>query len=162
MTDPDCAILIARHGPAMLLYARQFAPSLADAEDIVQDAFLRAFRRPPQATDAAVHLFTCVRSVALDQLRANRRRERRESSVAREAPLLVSPDSDRHEFREAVEASLSRLPAEQSEVLVLKIWGGLTFEQIGAALHVPPNTAASRYRSACELLRRLLNKEVFK
>jgi DNA-directed RNA polymerase specialized sigma24 family protein len=42
---------------------------------------------------------------------------------------------------------------------VLKIWAGLTLEQIGEALQIPPNTAASRYRSACDQMRRLLSKE---
>ena len=55
-----------------------------------------------------------------------------------------------------IEAALQRLPAEQREVLVLKIWNELTFEQIAETLGIPPNTAASRYRYALAALRKEL------
>jgi hypothetical protein len=58
--------------------------------------------------------------------------------------------------RAAIELALRRLPPEQRDVLVLKIWGELTFEQVAAQLEIPPNTAASRYRYALTTLRREL------
>lgn len=45
------------------------------------------------------------------------------------------------------------MPEEQRAVVHLKLWGELTFEQIAAALEIPPNTAASRYRYALDKLR---------
>jgi len=59
-----------------------------------------------------------------------------------------------------VQDALNRLPANQRAVVTLKIWGGLTFAEIGAALDIPPNTAASRYRYALEDLRKW-TREVF-
>ena len=56
-------------------------------------------------------------------------------------------------FREELAAALGELPAEQRAVAHLKLWGGLTFEEIAAALEIPPNTAASRYRYALDKLR---------
>ena len=56
----------------------------------------------------------------------------------------------------ALARSLPSLPAEQREVVVLKVWGDLTFEQIGEQLQISPNTAASRWRYAMEALRRLI------
>ena len=44
------------------------------------------------------------------------------------------------------QAALTQLPPEQREVIVLKVWGGLTFSQIAETLGMPANTAASRYR----------------
>jgi RNA polymerase sigma-70 factor (ECF subfamily) len=58
--------------------------------------------------------------------------------------------------RVAIEDALQRIPPEQREVLVLKIWGELTFEQIGTELALSPNTAASRYRYALAALRQEL------
>ena len=58
---------------------------------------------------------------------------------------------------QALAQSLPLLPAEQREVVVLKVWGALTFEQIGEQLQLSPNTAASRWRYAMEALRRLIN-----
>jgi RNA polymerase sigma-70 factor (ECF subfamily) len=48
---------------------------------------------------------------------------------------------------------LGELPPEQRAVVHLKLWEGLTFEQIAASLDLPPNTAASRYRYALDKLR---------
>ncbi len=60
------------------------------------------------------------------------------------------------EQRELVQYALAQVSIAQREVLVLKIWQGLTFPQIAEALDIPVNTAASRYRYALTALRRLL------
>jgi RNA polymerase sigma-70 factor (ECF subfamily) len=54
---------------------------------------------------------------------------------------------------------LTALPVEQREVVVMKIWGRLTFPQMGEALGISANTAASRYRYALEKLRTQLSME---
>ena len=48
--------------------------------------------------------------------------------------------------RLAVESALRELPDEQREIIVLRVWGQMTFEEVAAALDISPNTAASRYR----------------
>ena len=50
--------------------------------------------------------------------------------------------------------SIDRLPHEQREVLVMKIWNDLTFAKIAEALEISPNTAASRYRYALAALKK--------
>src|SRR5262249_37983402 len=55
-----------------------------------------------------------------------------------------------------VEGALRSLPGEQREVLVLRIWGGLTFAEIATALDQSINTVASRHRYALDALRRQL------
>ena len=62
------------------------------------------------------------------------------------------------ERREQLAAALRTLPESQREVVVLKVDGELTFEQIGATLSISANTAASRYRYALERLRGLLSE----
>ena len=52
--------------------------------------------------------------------------------------------------------ALGELPEEQRAVVHLKLWEGLTFEQIAAALDISPNTAASRYRYGLDKLRERL------
>jgi RNA polymerase sigma-70 factor (ECF subfamily) len=51
---------------------------------------------------------------------------------------------------------LARIPEKHREVIVLKIWGELTFAQIAAQLGESPNTVASRYRYGLEHLKKLL------
>jgi RNA polymerase sigma-70 factor (ECF subfamily) len=58
-----------------------------------------------------------------------------------------------------VAAALDTLPEAQREVLVMKLWGGLTFPQIAVALGIPADTAASRFRYALARLRERLAEE---
>jgi RNA polymerase sigma-70 factor (ECF subfamily) len=149
-----------RHGPAMLLLARQWVASTSDAEDVVQEAFIRFWRSRDRVAEPAGYLFACVKHVALDWQRGRRRQLRREEATARaEAEPLLAVPIEQDERRARVEAALRTLPENQAEVLVLRIWGGLTFSQIAAALDVPENTAASRYRYALARLREQLAEE---
>ena len=158
--DDDWTDWLARHGAALVLFARQWVPSYADAEDVVQEAFVRFWRSRPQADDPTAYLFACVRSHALDWRRGQSRRARREAAAARpeRTEPLFAPKLEQDERRAALEAAVAVLPAEQREVLVLKIWGGLTFAQIADALGLSPNTAASRYRYALAKLREQLTE----
>ena len=72
----DWAAWFDAHGAALVLFARQWAPTAGDAEDVVQDAFVRFWPARRRAADPTAYLFACVRRAALDWLRAGRRRER--------------------------------------------------------------------------------------
>jgi RNA polymerase sigma-70 factor (ECF subfamily) len=153
----DWSAWLDAHGAALVLFARQWAPAVGDAEDVVQDAFLRFWKARHRAADPSAYLFACVRRAALDWLRSDRRRTKREERAARpETASVFQFAPEQAERRAMIEAALGRLPEEQRAVLVLKIWGGLTFPQIAAALEIPANTAASRYRYALAGLRELL------
>ena len=92
--------------------------------------------------------------------RGRQRQVRREQAMARpEAEPLFAGPLEQDERRAAIEAALRELPEDQAEVLVMKIWGGLTFPQIAAALDTAGNTAASRYRYALAKLREQLAEE---
>jgi RNA polymerase sigma-70 factor, ECF subfamily len=148
------------HGAALLLFARQFVARVADAEDIVQEAFVRYWRSRGQVEEPAPYMFACVRHCALDWQRGKRRQLRREELAARpESAPLFAHAAEQDERRQAIEIALRELPEEQAAVLVMKIWGGLTFAQIAAALETSPNTAASRYRYALARLRESLAEE---
>jgi RNA polymerase sigma-70 factor, ECF subfamily len=146
------------YGRKLLLFARQWATGAADAEDIVQEAFVRFWRSPHRAeAEAHVQLFAMVRRAGLDHARRTNRRVVREHVVARDVESVAwfAPTGlEHHEREQAMQDALSRLPGEQREVVVLKIWGELTFEEIARSLDLSPNTAASRYRYALEALRR--------
>jgi RNA polymerase sigma-70 factor (ECF subfamily) len=144
---------VARQGPVALLYARSMTGSLADAEDALQEGFVRFFRfwnKGGQMRDRAKMLFACVRSALLDQRRGNLRRQRREELRGRDMPLFEESGEAQAARRELVNRALEELPEEQREVVVMKLWGGLTFAEIGEAVGVPANTAATRYRYALE------------
>ena len=137
-----------------MLLARQWAATRADAEDIVQEAFVRFWRSRERVAEPAAYLYACVKRCALDWQRGIQRRTRREQATARSEaePRFVAP-LELDERRWAIEAALAALPEDQASVLVMRIWGGLSFPQIAAALEIPANTAASRYRYALARLR---------
>lgn len=161
MAQDDWTAWLSRHGPALLLLARQWAADQSDAEDLVQEAFLRFWRSRAAAHDPTAYLYACVRNCALDMMRGRARRQTRERSAARAERVAdwFTSDPQRAERNARIERVLADLPQAQREVVVMKIWGRLSFEQVAAALGIPPNTAASRYRYALQKLRVELAEE---
>ena len=152
------------HGAALLLFARQWCDTQADAEDIVQEAFIRFWKTRGRGAvrEPLAYLFMCVKRVAMDQRRSRQRRRRRETQVVAQTTdaALFQSGVEHDERRQLIEAALATLAGEQRQVVVLKLWGGLTFAQVAEALEIPANTAASRYRYALEALRRQLSEEM--
>ena len=154
----DWQAWIQRHGPIALLYALQIAGTRADAEDAVNEGFVRFWKKRAIARNVPALFFACVRSAALDARRSLGRRRNRERSAFTATPLLAGPDQG-HELREHIERALRQLPEAQREVVVLKIWGNLSFAQIAEILAESPDTLASRYRYAMRKLEILLSPE---
>ena len=71
---------------------------------------------------------------------------------------MFEPGLEQAEERAALEAAIRTLPVEQREVVSLKTWGELTFQQIATVTDESPNTVASRYRLALATLRQRLGK----
>ena len=161
----DWRVFFDRYGSKMLLFAKQFSANQADAEDIVQEAFTRFWKsdRRAQGNPASL-LFGCVRWAALDLIRRDSRRRKREalSSAYDRTGMdchLFERTVEKSELAAGVPRSLESLSDVQRQVVVLKIWGELTFDQIGEALGISANTASSRYRYALGALRRTLRNE---
>ena len=129
-----------------------------DAEDAVQSVLARVASTPrllSRADEPWHYLLRMVRNESLVILR----RRRRTLTLVGLTDLLTRTSVDQAEQEESFRAvwlALRRLPVRQSEVVVLKVWEGLTFAQIGDVLAVSPATATSRYRYALEKLTVLL------
>jgi RNA polymerase sigma-70 factor (ECF subfamily) len=145
--------------PGLLLFARQWVHSAADAEDIVQEAFVKFWRRNHNISNRAL-LYAAVRSIALDFVRRDIRRARRETTFIIEAEPASEPSFElQDDTQSALAAAVDSLPRDQREVLVLKIWNDLTFNEIGGTLGISQNTAASRYRYALSNLKKTLQPQ---
>lgn len=139
-----------------LLFARSQTRSEADAQDVLQEALLEAWRRAPDLPPGDTLIFKTIRWRAIDLGRRADLRARHElNTVDWWQSSEDAPGTRNLELEGAVQA----LPAHLREVVLLKIWGGLTFRDIAETLGLPPATAASRYRYALEHLRHAL-KEV--
>ncbi|MBL9133832.1 MAG: RNA polymerase sigma factor [Verrucomicrobiaceae bacterium] len=147
--------------PQLVLYARQLVQTKADAEDVVQMAFVRWWRRFPEGDSQHIPLlYAAVRTIALDQRRSDQRRTTRESKSeialeSEDAPVF-DPLPEQKETASLVEQALQTLPKEQREVVTLHLWGGLTFKEIAAIAGDSINTVAGRYRYALNNLQKKL------
>jgi RNA polymerase sigma-70 factor, ECF subfamily len=143
----------------LLLFARQWVRSTADAEDIVQEAFVKFWRRNHKIDNRAL-LYATVRSLALDLIRRDSRRARREAQALSETEQAVERQFElADDAQYALAAAVDRLPHDQREVLVMKIWNDLTFGEFASALEISQNTAASRYRYALAALKKTLQPQ---
>ena len=131
----------------------------ADAEDAVQEVFVamvRSRERLASVRDLTSYVFAALRHAAA-RCAARRARAGEALRAAAAEAAGQAGRADRGDPRaDRLETALRALPAEQREVIALKLDGGLTFGQIGEVLGVMVNTAASRYRYALESLRRRL------
>src|SRR5213595_4056402 len=89
-THEDWQTSFSELAPGLLLFARQWVHSAADAEDIVQEAFVKFWRRNHKVDNRAL-LYSAVRSIALDFIRRNSRRARREATAMAETGEFAEP-----------------------------------------------------------------------
>jgi RNA polymerase sigma-70 factor (ECF subfamily) len=151
--------LYARYGKALRRYAERFCTDPANAEDIVQETFIRAWRNLPQlaADDRLVRpwLFRVTRNLLIDADRA-----------ARSRPVTVAarPDQDiRYDTafdqvvdRHLVAGALQQLSPAHRAVLVETFYRGATTAAVARQLGIPPGTARSRLHYALQALRQEL------
>src|SRR5438105_10440927 len=152
MTALDFARLMDTHGPPLILYARQWC---AAPEDVVQDAYLKLIALREEPREPVAWLYRVVRNGAIDAGRTAKGRRRRESAVARPERWFVEPAADGLDADEAV-AALERLPIEQREVIVARLWGKLNFEQIAETAGCSASTAFRRFSAGIDALRKEL------
>jgi RNA polymerase sigma factor (sigma-70 family) len=154
---------LAAHAGRFLLFARERTSSMADAEDVLQEALIEAWERTPHGREPDPALvFATIRRRAIDLGRSRTRRVHREELATADEDDFswFASDLETDETRLLLERAVRSLPEPLRETIVLKIWGGLTFAQVAAATGCPANTAASRYRYGIDALRQRL-KGVF-
>jgi RNA polymerase sigma-70 factor (ECF subfamily) len=148
---------LAAHTAKLLLYARQQTRCAADAEDVLQEALVESWRHADGCAPPVARVFATIRRRAIDHARSADRRTRREQTE--EPEPWFAPEIEPRETQRLLEDAVKNLTPIYREAVTLKVWGGLTFQEIADAIGVPLNTAASRYRYGLEELRGSL-KEV--
>jgi len=158
---PDLGHIYDEHAPSLFAFVLNFTRSEAETHDVLQELFLKLATHPAQLTgvrDLRGYLIRLAHRLAID---AFRRRASHASAIERAAaePVTIfapAPDADAQSFRDALGRALAELPPEQRAIAHLHLWEGRTFAEIAAALEIPANTAASRYRYAIDKLQALL------
>ena len=153
--DPEAfANLVSAHGPALALFARQWCGT---PDDVVQTAFLKLARLRTPPDKPVPWLYAVVRNAARDASRSARRRSAYETRAAESAATWFVPADDPTglDARQAATA-LKDLPDELREIIVMHLWGGLTFEQIADVLGSSASTVFRRYGTGLARLREQL------
>jgi RNA polymerase sigma-70 factor (ECF subfamily) len=144
---------IDRHAELFYLYARQQTRTEADAKDVLQDALTEAWTKTAGGIPDKAMVFATIRRRAVDLGRSMDRRLKREQSAACGHADWFLPDFSAGDTRDVLAAAVLKLPPDLREVLMLRIWGDLSFPAIAQLTGVPTATATSRYRYALEHLR---------
>jgi RNA polymerase sigma factor (sigma-70 family) len=144
--------LYREHAPALRLYARQWPEG---GEDLVQDAFVKLAQQSPAPELLLPWLYRVVRNGALEAGRGNVRRRHREDRASVAEAWFATVD-DFIDSRQATRL-LAELPLEQREVVVARIWGGLTFEELAQLAGCSLPTAHRRYQAGLGTLRERLD-----
>ena len=144
--------------------AKWLTRSHEDAEDIVQEAFLRAFSafETVRGEDAKPWLLTIVRNTSMTWLKRNRNAGATIGfEDALEDPIERSPDPEESLLiscdREQVRQALEQLPSDFREAVVLREMEGLSYREISATIGVPLGTVMSRLSRGRDWLRRILS-----
>jgi RNA polymerase sigma factor (sigma-70 family) len=157
MGPDQLAELVDRYGSALVLYARQWCDC---PEDVVQTALLKLCRQRTPPDNLIPWLYRVVRNGAIDASRAARRRHKYEAAAADSAPKWFSPSYDPTGLdARAAALALADLPAETREIIVMHVWGSLTFEQIAQAVESSAATCYRRYAEGLDKLRLKLGVE---
>lgn len=144
------ARLIERHGSALVLYAR----GLCDCpDDVVQEAFLKLVGQTEMPDQPKAWLFRVVRNIAFNSIRSDVRRRKYEQTqkISRQSWFETRPE-EQIELAEAV-AALEALKPGEREIVVAKIWGQMTFEEIAGLTSMSAATAYRRYVAALKKLK---------
>lgn len=148
--------------PRLRGYLRVLLGNAADAEDVLQEAFLAYLKGGPEpgTPDAERWLFAVARNAALNFLRDRGRRERRETAHAEAAARQAPGPADQAELSEAarrLEACLSQVPLEAREMLYLKVVEDLSLGEISGRTGVAKSTVALRVQDGLATLNRLFH-----
>jgi len=151
---PTLPELYDAHAAGLFHYFASFTGAEADARDLLQDFFLKLGRQqiPPGIASMRAWLLRLAHHHAIDWLRRHQVRRRAEEAAPVET-FAAHTDPDQAELARRLTHALAALPLEQRSVAQLRLWDGLTFEEIAEVQGIPLNTAASRYRYALEKLR---------
>ena len=160
----DFRVLAERHYKAAFRLAYRMTGNQQDAEDVVQDALLRAYKQRSQFDERSAFgtwLHRITANCAIDLIRARKKRnDRQGAELQPEITASADPCPERltgsDEIRRMLEPALAELSGMERAAFVMRHYEGLAIEEIGNALGVQPNAAKHTVFRAVQKLRRAL------
>lgn len=151
--------LVRRYQRVLYTVAIRLTGNPEDARDVTQNTFIRAYERL-ETYDPARRFFSWIYRIAVNEslnlLRVRRPHEPLEDTV--EADAMADP-VERQQMGERVQQALKALSKEYREVIVLRYFGELSYEEIGETIGLPEKTVKSRLFSARQRLAEILSAQ---
>ena len=151
------AVLVDRHHDRLVRYAAQLLGDRADAEDAVQDTFVRAYRALPKYQERE-QFGSWLMRILINRCRTAA--SRRRPSEPLDETMLVWNDGEDHAERMAVREELahamSQLPTDQREAIALRFTDDLSFEEMATLTGAGVSALKMRVKRGCDRLRALL------
>ena len=151
--------LVQSHGAALVLYARQWCSC---PDDALQEALIDLALQQLAPRDPVGWLFKAVRFKAINLSRAQRRRNQYENAAAQQRDNWFERDPIDAVQSSELEAMLTELEPTNREIVVARIWGGMSFEQIAELVDSSISTVHRRYQQTLKQLEMKLNGTVKK
>ena len=142
------------HGTELMLYARQWSPD-QQAEDIVQDAFIKLLKQRRCPDNVRAWLFRVVRNASISMARRLQRRRAGYNSARIESMWFESRGDDLIDARLAQDL-LQTLEPHLREIVMLRIWGQMTFREISQVMNKSIPWIHHDYKMALEMIRKKL------
>jgi RNA polymerase sigma-70 factor (ECF subfamily) len=152
--------LVIRHQNSAWSLAYRFLGNAPDAEDVVQEAFLRILRAASGYRPAAqfrTYLFSIIGNLCKDRLSKKRALFREETALLRDPKPDAGELLDNREREAAVRSALDSLPARQRAAVLLRHYEGLSYDEIAVALRVSSKAVDSLLDRARHTLQRRLS-----
>ena len=153
MTEAELGRLMQTLGPRLLSLSRGICRSTDAAEDVVQEAFVKLWRTPPDGPPEVIPswLRRVVVNLSINHLRRARRTESMpefsfDPALRKEDRVDEQMDTDERLRR--VEHALCQLPTDKQAILVMRLQEQMSYEEIAHALEVPIGTVMSRLNRA--------------
>ena len=151
--DPqDLEIVLDRYWPVLVAW---IGGARSDAEDIVQAAFIKLATEEPTPSHCVAWLFTVSKNIAVNERLSQAKRRVRESEAG--ARRAVSMDSDASNAVE-LQDMLNMLDKYEKEVVIARLWGQLTFEELASLYHDSKASVWRTYQAGISKLRNAYRK----
>lgn len=155
ITANELAKLLDQHANPLRLFASGWSKS---PDDCVQEAFVQLAAQKERPDKPLAWLYQVVRRRALNDLRGSKRRLNREQQTAQPESSTDDPANRMmlDEEQQRIQSSLGQLPAESRELIVLRIWSGMKWSEIGELTGCSTSAAQRRYVAALKLMKETL------
>lgn len=145
------SILVKRHQKGLLRLAYRFVKDLDAAEDIAQEAFIKAFQRL-ESFEARASFKSWLYQIAVNTAKNKLRSRAHETSDIDSLPLAVNAEAElsliQNAIAQLIQSHVDQLPFKQRTALVLRVYEDLSFKEIAEIMECPYDTAKANYRHA--------------